>query len=414
MTLALTILMWILVGIMVLPMAVVVVECFAALLPKRSGSSSLVGEQEEGTATDLHPRLRVPCVVLMPAHDESAVIGATLAGLNEQLRQDDRVIVVADNCTDDTAMIARAKGAEVIERHDPVNRGKGYALAAGMDAIKGDPPAVVVFIDADCQLNPGSLDALVAHARLTGRPVQGVYLMRPPRRGDVKGIVSAFAFLVKNHARATGLSRLGQPVLLTGSGMAFAYETICDVTLATGDIVEDLNLGLDLSIRGHHPALCEDARIIGTLPGGDDAAITQRSRWEHGYLSTLLTRVPRLLGLAITRGRPRLISLALELCVPPLSLLMMLVILAWVAVLVGAAVTGIWWPLAVLTFAVVALKAALLAAWWRFAGDDLPLGAMLSIPGYMLWKMPVYLRFVKSREKDWVRTDREATTPHGR
>lgn len=401
MTLTIVIAMWGVVGIMMLPMAVVIVECFAALLPRRA------------TARE-HARGRVSCVVLMPAHDEAAVIGATLAGLKQQLADADRLVVVADNCTDDTATIARSAGAEVIERHDDVNRGKGYALAAGMDALKDDPPPVVVFIDADCELTAGSLDALVTHASQAGRPVQGVYLMRPPARGDVKGIVSAFAFLVKNQARAAGLSRLGQPVLLTGSGMAFPYDAIRDATLATGDIVEDLNLGLDLATRGQYPALCEDARIIGTLPGGDDAAITQRSRWEHGYLSALLGRVPRLLGLAAVKARPRLVSLALELCVPPLSLLMMIVLLAWGVVLVGAAVTGVWWPLVTLTAGILALKAALLAAWWRFAGDDLPLGAMLSIPAYMLWKVPVYLRFVKSKEKNWVRTDREATTPHGR
>ena len=401
MTPAIVIAIWVVVAVTALPMAVVVVECFAALL---------LGRKSPRPNTDE----RVPCAVLMPAHNESAVIGATLAGLNQQLCNGDRIIVVADNCTDDTAALARAAGVEVVERHDDRNRGKGFALAAGMEALKDDLPRVVVFFDADCELAPGGLDALVDQAAATGRPVQGVYLMRPPARGDVKGVVSAFAFLVKNQARAAGLSRLGQPVLLTGSGMAFPYDIIRDATLATGDIVEDLNLGLDLATRGHYPTLCEEARIIGTLPGGDDAAITQRSRWEHGYLSALIGRVPRLLGLAAIKARPKLVSLALELCVPPLSLLMMIVLLAWIVVLVGAAVTGFWWPLIVLTIAILALKAALMAAWWRFAGDDLPLGAMLSIPAYMLWKVPVYLRFVKSKEKNWVRTDREATTPHGR
>jgi cellulose synthase/poly-beta-1,6-N-acetylglucosamine synthase-like glycosyltransferase len=66
--------------------------------------------------------------VLIPAHNESAGIEATLRCLQAQLRAGDRVLVVADNCDDDTAAVARDAGAEVIERIDAIHRGKGFAL----------------------------------------------------------------------------------------------------------------------------------------------------------------------------------------------------------------------------------------------------------------------------------------------
>ena len=66
--------------------------------------------------------------VLIPAHNESSGIIATLNSIRSQLKLTDRLLVVADNCNDDTAKIAAEYGAEVIERHDANNRGKGFAL----------------------------------------------------------------------------------------------------------------------------------------------------------------------------------------------------------------------------------------------------------------------------------------------
>src|SRR5262249_43681155 len=76
------------------------------------------------------------CVVLVPAHNEEAVLAATLSRVNRELRDGDSTLVVADNCTDGTARVARQAGATVIERTDPVRRGKGFALDFGVQALK--------------------------------------------------------------------------------------------------------------------------------------------------------------------------------------------------------------------------------------------------------------------------------------
>src|SRR5262249_44966332 len=153
-----------------------------------------------------------------------------------------------------------------------------------------------------------------------------------------------FAFKFKNLVRPLGLARLGFPCLLTGTGMAFPWQTLRDVKLASGNIVEDMQMGLDLAAAGHPPRLCSDARVSGDLPGSEQAAVGQRKRWEHGHLQTLFTQVPRLTAAAVRRGKPSLFGLALELSVPPLSLLFLL----WAVVL--AAAIGLWelggspWP----------------------------------------------------------------------
>jgi hypothetical protein len=78
------------------------------------------------------PDRRPSVAVLIPAHDEREHIAAAVQGAREQLVVGDRLIVIADNCSDETAALAEAAGAEVVERHDSNRRGKGFALDAGL------------------------------------------------------------------------------------------------------------------------------------------------------------------------------------------------------------------------------------------------------------------------------------------
>ncbi len=395
MTATIHILIWVLACAVAAPLWVLSIQCLLGLLPARRRAA-------DGQDT---PSL----VVLVPAHNEEAVIATTLVSLNQALPQSAKIVVIADNCTDQTAQIARDHGTVVIERQDPVNRGKGFALAAGLASLEQsppDPPGVVIIVDADCTVTPTTLTDLARTALATGRPVQGVYLLAAPDKRDPKAVVAAFAFLIKNQARPRGMDLLGLPIPLTGSGMAFTYALLKQANLATGNIVEDLALGLELTEQGHGPVLCDAARITGTLPSEDTAAVTQHTRWEHGYLSTLLTRSPALLFKGLFTLRPKLIAAAIDLAVPPLSLL----VIGSLAALGFTAVIG-WWitapgPACLLALSLALTTLALLLAWARFGRAAIPFSAALAIPGYILWKLPIYLKFLRGPEKTWVRTDR--------
>ncbi|GJM19118.1 MAG: glycosyl transferase [Phycisphaeraceae bacterium] len=375
------------------PALVFAVEVALALLP---------GRQPRETEGE-RPRL----AVVIPAHDEAEIIAATVRTVLDQLGQADRVVVVADNCSDATADRAREAGARIVERTDTDHRGKGYALAAGVAALAEDPPGVVVILDADCEPEPGAIDAIARQAVATGRPAQAEYLMRPPTDATVGDRVSALAFRFKNSVRPRGLARVGAPCLLTGSGMAFGYETIRDATLATGDIVEDMRLGVDLAIAGKPPSPCPGARVWSVLPGSDDARVSQRTRWEHGHLASMGVHAPRLVWNGLVRERPGLIALALELCVPPMSLL----VIATSGVVIGtgivALVTGNWVPAIIAACALGFCAAGFAAGWARFGRDDLPARELWQVPAYAIGKIPIYLRALTSRQKAWVRTARD-------
>ena len=120
-------------------------------------------------------------VVVIPAHDEASVIGDTLRQLHDALGERMRVLVVADNCVDETAERARAQGVDVIERKDLELRGKGHALAFAVDHLASNSPDVLVVLDADCSIDKASLAALVDSAAASGRPAQAVNLLSPNR-----------------------------------------------------------------------------------------------------------------------------------------------------------------------------------------------------------------------------------------
>jgi glycosyltransferase involved in cell wall biosynthesis len=151
------------------------------------------------------PAERLPAVIIIPAHDEEEGIARTVVSVTSQMRPFDRLLVVADNCTDATAEIARAAGAEVLERTDLKLRGKGYALDAGLQAIAQNPLPFVVFIDADCIIEAGGLDALVRASNAQSGAVQAVNLMLAPTDASIGTKVAEFAFLIKNKVRPKGL-----------------------------------------------------------------------------------------------------------------------------------------------------------------------------------------------------------------
>lgn len=345
--------------------------------------------------------------ILIPAHDEAAVLAQTLAALQPQLRPTDRLIVVADNCTDATADIARSADATVLERDDPERRGKGYALDYGLQALAASPPETVIVVDADCLVLSGGLEQLQLQTLRSGRPAQAVYLMEQPPAPGMKDRVSAFAFKVKNWVRPQGLTRLGWPCPLTGTGMAFPWAAVAAVDLASGHIVEDMKLGLDLAIAAYPPQLCEAAQVRGQLPVAGAARISQRTRWEHGHLQVLQEYVPRLLAASLRQRRSDLAVMALDLAIPPLSLLVLL----WLGGFAIAAVWGIfsavWAPAGLFAAAGGSLLIAISTAWARFGREDISLLQLLGFPFYVLWKVPLYLQFILKPESQWVRTARD-------
>jgi cellulose synthase/poly-beta-1,6-N-acetylglucosamine synthase-like glycosyltransferase len=383
----------ILAGLISIPVLVLFAECLLAALPRAGDDPVEAGE----------PRT----VVLIPAHDEEAGLGPTLAALLSGLPGWARVLVVADNCSDGTARIARQAGAEVIERTDPAHRGKGYALHFGLTHLQQDPPQVVIIVDADCSVSVDGIARLARLAHARQRPIQADNVVEPTPDATVRARISAFAFTVRNRVRPRGLLRIGMPCQLMGTGMAIPYAQCLRVNFAGSHLAEDMLLGVELARLGFPPLYTRTAAVVSAQPNNANAALAQRRRWEQGHLRTALPQAPKLLVDSLRRGSPTLLALALDMIVPPLSLLVAIAGAHFAAACAIAAFLGSTSVL-VWSSANLALLAAAVGTAWVLEGRRLlPARHLLLVPFYVAWKLPVYAALLLGRgERRWKRTDR--------
>ena len=351
--------------------------------------------------------LRQRIAILVPAHNESSGLLHTIEDIKQQLRAGDRLLVVADNCTDDTAAIAKTAGAEVAERHDPAKIGKGYALDWGLRHLSVDPPEILIVIDADCRLANDALDRLAMACAATSRPIQALNLMIAPDNSPIDYRVAMFAFRVKNWVRPLGLRALNLPCQLMGTGMAFPWEVISSTDLASGLEVEDLKLGLDLARAGHPPLFFPSASVNSRFPSSIKGAKSQRKRWEQGHVAMIGTVIPRLIYRSLMQANFRLLALTLDAAVPPITLLGMLVGLMLAASAFGALFGLSSSALVISGVDFSGFATAVLLCWLKFGRDILPLGSILSVAPYVVAKLPLYGKvFSRGNNPRWIRTDR--------
>ncbi|MET4389873.1 cellulose synthase/poly-beta-1,6-N-acetylglucosamine synthase-like glycosyltransferase [Bradyrhizobium sp. F1.4.3] len=378
------------------PVTVFALEIIAGIMAARRNSLTEAGQQD-------HP----PLAVLVPAHDESAGIRLTIEDIRKQMRPCDRLLVVADNCADDTAAVARAAGAEVVERNESAKRGKGFALDWGIRHLGQNPREIVIVIDADCRLANDALGNLARACARMDRPVQASYLMRTPAGSQVNYQVAEFAWRVKNWLRPLGLHALNLPSQLTGTGMAFPWEIIRLADLASTEIVEDMKLGLDLALAGRPSLFCPSALVTSEFASSAKGSGTQRKRWEQGHLTLIFKFAPRLFAAAVVRRDPKLLAITLDLTVPPLSLLGLLVLSTFGLSLSLAILNHSFAPLVITTANLLTLAIATILAWLKCGRDVVPIRALLLIPSYTFCKLKLYGQLALGRiDSHWTRTER--------
>ncbi len=349
--------------------------------------------------------------VLIPAHDEAAIIEKTLRRLLQELPDANpkKIVLIADNCTDNTAEIAKSLGVNVIERHNAIDKGKGFALDFGVQYLKSTtPPDIVVILDADCETSKADLNHLIELSASRNLPAQMIYLMRVVDNASIKQKIAGFAWLLKNKIRLLGMNALGLPVVLTGTGMAFPWGALEKVHLGSGNLVEDMQLGIDCALNGYPPLLCPNATVYSDFPEQSSAEHSQRTRWEHGHLQTICQQVPVLVKGAWCKKNIKLLLYAFDIGVPPLSLLVMVALGGLVMLAAVALITASTLALTLLGISFTGFAFMLIAVWWRFGQDYLSPKELRGIPFYIVSKLSIYTAFVSKRQRKWVRTERDS------
>lgn len=288
--------------------------------PPPRGLNATAGGQGSHRGLPL-PRL----AVVIPAHDEAAVIGATVRQVLESDYPPDRVsvFVIADCCADATAQVAQAAGARVWQREAGEARGKGAALdwflrAAGREL---DQFAALVILDADTQVEPTSLARLAA--ALAHAPVVQGFVKPLHADGATVASLAALSEILSQTVDDTGRARLGWPVPLRGTGMALPPRLLAELAPRLRTRIEDTELSLLLAERGVRVAFAPDAVIGDPKPADGEGAARQRGRWLQGRVELLRRDWPRLLRLLLS-GRPGDAALVLTLALRPKTLVVAL------------------------------------------------------------------------------------------
>jgi cellulose synthase/poly-beta-1,6-N-acetylglucosamine synthase-like glycosyltransferase len=344
--------------------------------------------------------------VVIPAHNEGERVVQTIQDVLPQLTKDDRLVVVADNCTDDTGAIAQKAGAEVIVRQNPAEVGKGYALDWGIRHLHQDPPDLVLFLDSDCRVQGDLISRLEEVRASSDRPLQAYYAMESPKNSSRDHSFAEFAWLLKNWVRPLGLFTLNLPVQLMGTGMMVPWPLIRASSVASGNLVEDMQLGIDLAAMGAAARFVPFVTVTSEFPSSEKGNDSQRQRWVRGHLSTML-EVPKCVALGLIRRNWDLVVLALDIAIPPLSLLALLIMGLMPMALITSMFANTIIPLSIAVLDLLLFFLTISLAWFVFGRKVLPARKLRGLGGLALAKLRLLSKIFAGRTaKDWIRTDR--------
>jgi 1,2-diacylglycerol 3-beta-glucosyltransferase len=346
-------------------------------------------------------------LILVPAHNEEALLPATLDSIFgvEYPRELYSVHVVADNCNDRTAEIARTRGAHAHERRDLQARGKGHALSWLLERVwaSGEPHDALVILDADSVVTPNFLSAMAERLERGERVIQAYYAVRDPQRSWGAGLRYA-ALTAVHYLRPSARMVLGGSTGLKGNGMVFAAD-IPRMFRWTNDLAEDVEYHMQLILAGERVTFAPEAVLYAEMPSTLRGAQTQNVRWERGRLEQVRRYVPQLMRIAFERRSFLLFDAAVEQLIPPFS------------VIIGGTLALL--PAAIVTRArpATALGLALLAGEGVYSLTALVLAraprsvyrALLYAPAFVAWKSWLYIRVLAGWDRSgWVRTARQA------
>jgi cellulose synthase/poly-beta-1,6-N-acetylglucosamine synthase-like glycosyltransferase len=369
-------------------------------------------------------------LVLVPAHNEGEGIKATILSLRQAAYPEDRmrVVVIADNCTDNTAEIAAACGADVWVRNDTRNPGKGQALAWALAQARSDIDLVAV-IDADSEVDPDFFSlmagaysdaarrgqaAVVLQARyLFAKTAQHASAKQATAQPATKQQPSWFeAFTISSKAAENSFTyrprtALGLANLIQGNGFCMSRAALAAVPFLATSIVEDAEYAIALALEGVPVRLVDKARVTSRMTRRVSEAAPQRQRWASGFFALLVQAIPRLLTAALRRRSWRPAEMAVMLLLTSRLVILYATVVA-AAILSAFFTTPDARPIAAILCAAALLQAIYLFLIFRKADSEpVPLLTIAFLPFYVgfLGVLQLGAAFGLKR-RQWVRTVR--------
>jgi len=279
---------------------------------------------------DLPPRKRL--AVVIPAHNEAKVLGALLRDLENQSypRELFDIYVVADNCKDGTADVARQTTNTTVIVRTGEDRGKGRALRLAISTILDSPQPydAFVFFDADNRVSRNFLQRMNTEL-CNGHPfIQGYLGTKNPTDNWVTRVIYE-SYCMTNRLWQLGKRRAGLPSQCGGTGFCVETDVLRDLGWPMTSITEDLEMVCLLAQKGIFPVWCHDAVVYDEKPTSVRVALRQRVRWMRGHFTNMFRFFVPLLKQGVAKRDVRLLDCAIYLLYPMCVLAVGLQSLLW-------------------------------------------------------------------------------------
>lgn len=348
---------------------------------------------------------KVRLAVIIPVFNEERGLPRTIGSLlacDDPLPPGD-LIVMACNCTDRTAEVARGLGCSVVERIDPARRGKGYGLDYAFRNLAASAYEAYVILDADTIVERNFLNefrSLFANGAVAG---QCILRVANPA-ANIRTRLMAIAFRAMTFLRPLARHRLGLSAGIFGNGFGVLASTVRRVPYECFSVAEDLEYHTELIRAGVRVEFLAGTAVSTEMCLTGAHAKPQRERWEGGRLRILMEQAPKLAADVVLRGRTALLEPLLDLLLLPLAYhVLLLALLALAAFFVS----GPLFVFAVISLLLVVAHVAMAMVLGRAGKEDWK--ALAMVPFYIGWKLMNLGGILKAARKStpWKRTARD-------
>lgn len=351
---------------------------------------------------------KINFLIIVPAHNEELFIQRILKSIVTQNYPVElfNIIVVADNCTDNTATIACGENIEVLIRKNTKDFGKGHAIKFALDNSDDYNYDALFIIDADSIINKNGLAALNKHILNGKRIIQCNNAVANPDDSWFTQLMNV-ARTIGNEIQEPAKEKLGLSSHLMGNGMCFNREIIEKYAWSAFSIGEDWEYYAIVINEGERIAFARDVRVFHQESTSLKQATPQRMRWSSGRFAVLKQYGLSLFWRGLIERNLLKFDASLPLIFPNPSLALNFTVLGFIPSLFFFVTDrDTFW---IILFAILATFQLLLFMSGVFYTRN-KLRSFLSIfiaPLFLVWKMVIdILSLVGVGRKKWVRTNR--------
>ncbi|MCQ2358562.1 MAG: glycosyltransferase family 2 protein [Phascolarctobacterium sp.] len=235
--------------------------------------------------------------MIVCAHNEDKVIAQLVDNLKRLRYPDEKydIFVVADNCNDKTAEVARKAGAEVHERFSDEGKGKGFAMDWMFERLfkmERQYDAVCVF-DADNLVHLDFLKEMCSHLNNGEQLIQGYLDSKNPEDTWISGVFS-ISFWIVNHVWHLAKYNMGLSCCLGGTGMCIDTKLLKRYGWGATCLTEDMEFTMKAIMENIPTTWAHDAIIYDEKPLTFTAAWNQRQRWAQGHFDVCHRYLPKM------------------------------------------------------------------------------------------------------------------------